>query len=122
MRASDYGDKGERVWKDPIHHARSCAEFNMVRDRMDAPAQAKSSGERISDDLQSVAKYAEEVAEFLAARTSSIVKHYPEACSEDPGAMKADYIPDYFSNLRASTCRIRAALSAIMDVGQRIDL
>lgn len=125
MRASEYSDKS---FKSPTAHSGLLRGHEFLQGTfagiMDAPVPCRvpSSGERIQTSLLDVAIYAEEVAELLASVTTRIVKNYPEACAEDPGAMKGDYIPDYFSDLRASTCRIRSALSKIQDITQRIDL
>lgn len=124
MRASEYSGKSFNRPTSPsgLLRAYEFVQGNFAGMNDPVPCREPSSGERIQTNLLDVAIYAEEVAELLANVTARIVKNYPEACGEDPDAMKADYIPDYFSDLRASTSRIRSALSRIQDIAQRIDL
>lgn len=88
---------------------------------MDSP-RTIASGERVAQTLEETAKFAEEVLEFLQFRTSSIARKYNDGCAEDPSAIKEDYIPDYFNDIRFNTARIKSALEAIRNIGERIDL
>lgn len=81
----------------------------------------QSSGEKVAGDLEEIARYAEEVLEFLQLRTNSIVKDYAEN-GEDCDAQKEEYYPEYFATLRAYSNRIRYALEGIRRVGEKIDL
>ena len=87
---------------------------------MDSPRE-RASGERVAQTLQETARFAEEVLEFLQVRTESITR-CEGASAEDPSGMKEDYIPGYFSDIRLSTNRIKWALEAIRNIGERIDL
>lgn len=80
-----------------------------------------SSGEKVAGELEEIARYAEEVLEFLQLRTNGIVKSYAES-DEGCDAAKEEYYPEYFATLRAYSNRIRYALEGIRRVGEKIDL
>jgi hypothetical protein len=80
-----------------------------------------STGEKVTEDLVELAKFAEEVADFISARTARIVKPEPaECCSAE--TMKSPYYPEYFQILINQTNRIRDALYRIRATGESIDL
>lgn len=80
-----------------------------------------SSGEKVAGELEEIARYAEEVLEFLQLRTTSIVKSYAES-DEGCDAAKEEYYPEYFALLRSYSNRIKYALDEIRHIGDKIDL
>ena len=81
----------------------------------------RSTGEKVTEDLVELAKFAEEVADFMSVRTSRIVRCEPEegCCAED---VKSPYYPEYFQILINQSNRIRDALYRIRAIGESIDL
>ena len=98
----------------------TCCDAKYSADLSTAP-RTPTSGEKVTRDLIELAKYAEELTEFVSNRTSNIVRFDSNNGSAGEH-LKAPYYPEYFQILMNQIDRIQNSLYAIRDMVERVDI